>query len=269
VTTDAELANLPEPPRRVIVVGASNVALGIDALIPCCHDYWGSPLDFFLVGGHGRALRHGSHVLGRVLPPVLQCQIWEELPRQPAKPTAVLVTDIGNDLLYGASSEEVLEASKQLVARLTPLADRLVVTGLPLESVSRISPTWYYRFRRWAFPSSSLEYKQAIEGAQSIHRGLARFPAQFNCYLMMPMPSWYGLDPVHVKRRYYLDAWSRFLAPWNDFRTRESKTSRRQRTSRWRWWMRLKPAERRWRRRDWSAIQPCHIDPRGSRYWVY
>ena len=98
------------PQRRVIVIGASNVALGIASLIPACHQRWGSPLDFFLAGGHGRALRFSSHVLGRTLPSVFQSALWETLAEQPKLPTAVLVTDIGNDLAYGAAAQEVVEA---------------------------------------------------------------------------------------------------------------------------------------------------------------
>ncbi len=260
--------DLSLPQRRVIVIGASNVALGIASLIPACHQRWGSPLDLFLAGGHGRALKFPSYVLGRSLPSILESSLWETLSKQPQLPTAVLVTDVGNDLVYGANPQDVVDAAAELLERLQPWADRLVVTGLPVASVERISPKWYARFRRCLFPSSTLSYEEAVSGAYAVQQQLSRLTGRFGYYFVSPDPRWYGWDPVHVKRKHYRAAWNRYLMPWNDFQA-PMRTPRHRRFDTWRWWRRLRPAARTWRGKDWSAKQPCYVDPRGSRYWVY
>ncbi len=256
------------PKRRVIIVGASNVTLGVSSLIRTCHAAWGTPLEFFYVGGHGRALEYPSRVLGRVLPPTLECGIWKKLEERPKLPTAVLVTDIGNDLVYGAPPDQVVDSVAKLLARLKPQAERIVMTGLPADSIARIPRKHYYRFRRWLFPSSPLEYDDAITGARKINRRLLEIPTQYDCYLISPQLQWYGKDPVHVRWKWYPHAWARFVTPWLDFgRTLTPKLGKRVDT--WRWWRRLRPAQEQWWKKNRLREQPCFRDAKGSTYWVY
>ena len=70
---------------------------------------WGQPLDILAALGHGRGYGLESRVLGRRLPPILECGLWEALDRRPPCETAALLTDIGNDLVLGAEPEQLIE----------------------------------------------------------------------------------------------------------------------------------------------------------------
>ncbi|MEX0819484.1 MAG: hypothetical protein WD070_07815, partial [Pirellulaceae bacterium] len=90
------------PNRRVVLLGASNIARSPAIVFDSARSAWGSPLDIVAATGHGRSYGMTSCVLGRTLPGILQCGLWEALATRPLVPTAALLTDIGNDILYGA-----------------------------------------------------------------------------------------------------------------------------------------------------------------------
>src|SRR5205807_8069752 len=56
------------PPRRVVVLGASNVSLGFGTIVETAARLWGAPLDLLAAFGHGRSYGLRKSVLGRELP---------------------------------------------------------------------------------------------------------------------------------------------------------------------------------------------------------
>jgi hypothetical protein len=68
--------------------------------------------------GLGRSYGARSRVLLRGLPGILQSGLWRQLESLPPAPTRALVTDVGNDILYGSSPEQILEWVEESVARL-------------------------------------------------------------------------------------------------------------------------------------------------------
>ena len=122
----------PSPSRRVILLGASNVVRAISTIVETVELIWEPPLDVLAACGHGRSFGRTSCVFGRSLPGILQCGLWQDWQRRPALPTAALVSDIGNDILYGASVDQIAEWVEQCLARLRGACDRIVITELPL-----------------------------------------------------------------------------------------------------------------------------------------
>jgi len=58
--------------------------------------------------GHGRSYGAHSKFVVRTLPGILQSGLWRHLESLSTVPTRALVTDIGNDILYGFSAEQTL-----------------------------------------------------------------------------------------------------------------------------------------------------------------
>ena len=110
MVADSDSISPPDlPPRRVILLGASNLTRGIATVIDACHRQWGQPLDCLAALGHGRSYGTRSTVLGRTLPSIQDCRLWSALDDRPAVPTAALVTDIGNDVMYEAPVDKIVE----------------------------------------------------------------------------------------------------------------------------------------------------------------
>src|SRR5688572_25820972 len=98
-----ESANSIDSDRpRVVVLGASNVTRGISTIYETARLAVGGPLDLYAAFGHGRSLGLHTRVLGRGLCGMLDAGLWRALgdatrPRD----SFALLSDIGNDLLYG------------------------------------------------------------------------------------------------------------------------------------------------------------------------
>ena len=136
----ADIERPPGGPRRIVLLGASNLTRGISAVLVEAERHFGSPLEVYAALGHGRSYGMTSRILFRSLPGITECGIWNALAALPAAPTAALVTDVGNDLLYGATPATILHWVDECLRRLAERNARAVLTLLPwdpLESTCR------------------------------------------------------------------------------------------------------------------------------------
>ena len=69
----------------------------------------------------------------RTLPGILESGLWRQLESFAAAPTRALVTDVGNDILYGFSAEQTLAWVAEAVERLQKFTKDIVLTDLPLQ----------------------------------------------------------------------------------------------------------------------------------------
>lgn len=207
-----------EPSRRVVLLGASNVTRGIASVLATCQQSFAEPLDVMCAIGHGRSFGRSSRVLGRRLPGILECGLWQELRRRTPLPLAALVTDIGNDILFGSTVETIASWVDESLRRLAENGAKLIVTELPLESVSQLSPRRFRLFRSLLFPKSTLEYAQAIANATELNARVVALAKQYEATLVKPRRDWYAVDPIHVRYRHFGSAWPELLGAWNESR---------------------------------------------------
>jgi hypothetical protein len=212
----ADTTGPASPARRVIVLGASNATRGLSSLVGAAQRAWGTPLDVLAAIGHGRSYGMKTRVLGRALPGILECRLWDELAQRPPAATAALVTDIGNDLLYGTDVPVILSWLHSCLERLQHIADRLVITRLPLTSIDRC-PDWQLRLLIFLlFPGARIEPGDARARAIELDRQLIACAGQYRAYVVQPDRHWYGWDPIHVARTQRSLAWQKYLMPWTD-----------------------------------------------------
>jgi hypothetical protein len=216
---------------------------------------WNGPLEIFFAAGHGRCLSMASSVLGRRLPAVLDCGLWNALAAPTASRPAALVTDIGNDLLFGQPVERIAAAAAECVDRLLEAGCRVTVTGLPVCNLPRLSPLRFRFFKQLLFPSSSLTFAAAHEGARRLDERLQELAKQRQIPLISPQLEWYGIDPIHVRRRHWQAACDAFWAPWQGDSAR--RIAARQSFARELQLRLLRPAQRRLWGVEQSATQPA------------
>ena len=225
-------SDCPTPASRVILLGASNLTRAISPIFGTAQRILGSPLDVMSAIGHGRSYGLETSVLGRRLPGIVPCRLWEDLTQRPPLPTYGLITDIGNDILYGVPESEILTWIGECVARLTSLNARIVLTRLPLASVSEVGNARFSVLRRVLFPNSSLTRLEAIRRAEAIDEAVTRYASQSNVAVIQMERDWYGIDPIHIRIAVIKQAWPRIL---NEWRNQESELPIVQpRTSLWR-----------------------------------
>lgn len=203
-------------PRRAVILGASNVFRSVSTVAATAKAAWGAPLELLIAAGHGRSYGAWNRVLGYSVPGIVQCGIWDAINARQGVPTAALVTDAGNDLLYGASPETILNWIETCLSRLRPVCQRIAITRLPIARLERLRPIEFVLFRHILFPRSRLSYTDAIAQARCLDEGLVQLAEKFSACLVTPELDWYGFDPIHIRRRDVVHAWRTVLTSWSD-----------------------------------------------------
>lgn len=205
-----------EPVARLVLLGASNLRLGLSTLLRAALARLGGPVEVFVAHGFGRSYNWKSSIPWRKLPGILPCGLWEDVRKRPSLPTFALVTDVGNDLLYGAGAQQLVDWATECIARLEQLEAQIVVTELPIESILATSNVRFQIFRTIFFPPSRLTLKTACDHAQRTNEGLIEVANRHGCkHLQMPS-SWYGIDPIHIRRSCRRGAWQAVVDAWQE-----------------------------------------------------
>lgn len=204
----------PSPTRRVILLGASNVVRAFPTLVETVRRTWREPIDFMVAMGHGRSYGQDSAVLGRKISGIFPCALWRDLHERAPLPTTALVTDIGNDLLYGVKPDRLVNWVEQCVERLAHADATTVVTHLPKESIDRLGQRRFAFFRSMLFPSSNLTLATAKQYLGEINNRLNALAQPQKVSVIPASGVWYGFDPIHVTRRSFREAWPTILADW-------------------------------------------------------
>ncbi len=206
-----------EPSNRIILLGASNLTLSLRLVIHLMQQRLGGPSEILTAVGHGRAYGAFTQMLLRGLPGIADCGLWRQLDSMELRPAYALLTDIGNDILYGLPPENILQSLQGCILRLQKHAAQIVVTNLPLASIERLSEQRYTFFRTIFYPSSQLSRYEAVHCARRVHAGLMELASRWHFTLYEQEPHWFGLDGIHVKfwqrKAYYQNVVQQFAAP--------------------------------------------------------
>ena len=213
VTTDSAAAtNLSA--RRAVLIGASNLTRGMATSLKTVQTIWPQPMQMLVAAGLGRSYGLTSRILGRSLPSILTCGLWEKLERGPSLPTTAFLTDVGNDLLYGASVKQLVSWVETCLERLQPFCETVVLARLPLASLDRLGNFKYAMMRRLLFPGSQLTREETVARAVEVDLQLVDLAEKHGILTAQPCLEWYGFDPIHIRRSYYQTAWSCLLQGW-------------------------------------------------------
>ena len=241
--------------RRVILLGASNLRWGLATVVEVGCRLWGRPLDVLAACGPGRSYGLRMPFLCWELPGITACGLWEALARRPSAPTAALVTDIGNDLLYDVPVPQIAAWVEACLERLVRTGARVVLMPLPLCSVAALSRARFLVLRSVLFPRCRLTYTTVLERAFDLDRRLRLLAQTWSGVLVEHRPEWYRFDPIHIRGSRISAAWSEILACWSDGTPREATPVP---LGRWFRLGRVVP-ERRWIfGREWHKAQPCY-----------
>lgn len=205
------------PAQDVVLLGASNLVLGWPALMNTLRQGSGVPLNIHAAFGMGRSYLKTSAVWFRQLPSILDCGLWEHLPLDSPHSPVVLITDLGNDIVYLFEPDEIAASVRLCIERiLTWRSDaRIVMTGLPMASIDRIHKLQFLIARTILFPGCRLPYSILRERSYALETLAHKLAAEFGIPLVEPESHWYGQDPIHVLPRYRVSAFTKYFAPLN------------------------------------------------------
>jgi hypothetical protein len=264
----------PAPQEQILLLGASNLTMAFRPILRILHELREVPLEIFAALGHGRSYGMTSRVGNRVLPGIAPCGLWEAWENSTRLPARALLTDIGNDLIYNASVEEILEWIRLALRRLRPRCEQIALTLVPLENARAISPWFYRAFLRVCFANCRVPQVEMIQRAAALNEGLIQLASEYQVTLIDQPRTWYGWDPIHHRRGQRRVAWETILDSW---RTRTEKKFEIQKKFSasgnelhwWTWWRHGWPAWQAVRGRTSERAQPCLTWPNGTRLSLY
>ncbi len=202
---------MPAEVGRVVALGASNLTRGFQTIVSSCSIDGGPDVEVLAALGHGRSYGAPSRIIFRTLPSILKSDLWAELERRPHIVTRALVTDVGNDILYGFSVERTLGWVEKSLIRLRAVTDDIVLTDLPLASIRRLSNIKFLALRSILVPSCRLSLAQVLDRTELVNEGLTKLSAAYGAKLFRLEPAWYGFDPIHVRPSHWRPAWQQIL----------------------------------------------------------
>ena len=210
--------NASSPVACAVLLGASNLTLAWPRLISLVCERFADPVHVYTAHGMGRSylLERTGFAVGK-LPGILRCGIWDALPSIDDNVTpCALVTDLGNDLVYGCEPAEVVAAAEESVQRLRSWNPRchIVLTGPPVEAVRQLGRLRFLMFRSVLFPFSRLTLESVRQKTLELDEGIALLAEKYSLHVVRPQLDWYGLDPIHVRRRSQQRAFAEMLDPW-------------------------------------------------------
>jgi len=205
---------MSQPARRVIILGASNVTRGMATVAANAGAICGTPLELLVAAGRGRSYGIWSRVVARSIPSILDSGLWRAA-AEGAAPTHALVTDVGNDIIYGRAPQEILSWVDECLARLQAMGVLTTLARLPLHRLERVNALGYAAFRHLIVPGvRTPPLAEALHRAREVHAGLAFLAGSRGVTLIDPAPEWYGIDPVHLRVSRHAVAWRSMLGGW-------------------------------------------------------
>ncbi len=197
------------------VLGASNVTFSLPQLLDAAQERLGDRVvDYFVAHGPGRSYGSYSGVALMAFPALSRCDLYAALESRAEQcdgaAVHTLFTDIGNDLPYGASVDDILGWVGDSVRRCQSFGANVAVTALPAESVRRV-PAWkYHVLRRLYYPSCTLSQAELMARVLELQSKLPQLCDVLGVRLLSAPSDWYGFDHFHLsltKRRHAFSTW--------------------------------------------------------------
>jgi hypothetical protein len=203
--------------RRVVLIGASNLAMSFPLVVEGLRAGLGDGLDILAALGHGRSYGLWTQLLGRELPGIVECDLWRFLhkTRGTDPPPLAAVLDVGNDLVYGVPVPQVLDWLETCLRRLNRHHSEIVLLSLPLESVGRLPPWRFELVRRTLFPAHPIPQPLLLDRLHRLHEQMGVLAQAYNARLVHAPAQWYGLDPIHIRPDRRPSAWREVFSRWS------------------------------------------------------
>jgi hypothetical protein len=206
-----------------VLLGASNLTRALPQVLSLTREPIdpagrSAPARYLIAAGHGRSFGLYSRVLGRGLGGILQSGLWSAIDRGAGtcSPLRALITDIGNDIAYGQSVDDIAAWIEQCIVRLQSYEARIVLTELPLASLQTLSPWRFQQIRAIFFPSNQRSLAETLDAVQALNNALRQLADRYRLPLVVQPPEWFGWDPVHIRRAELRSAYRAILAPFLD-----------------------------------------------------
>lgn len=198
--------------HRLLLYGASNLWLSRRAALTELRRRFPGHLEIGLAHGPGRSygLRAGNPLFR--YEPLRDVDF--EFRGNVLGQKVAFITDVGNDIAYLQKPETVVRWVEELADRLSQRGFQIIVGGLPVDSLNRLSPKLFQTFSKLYYADGSVTQEMVNRSLSEIEKGLFQLCQEKN-YQHVPLdPNWYSYDNFHLKRRARSLYWQSLLSSY-------------------------------------------------------
>jgi hypothetical protein len=201
-----------DPPIVFLLMGASNLARGYSMLThhfsKCLEK---NKIEFLNALGPGRGFCARGGIFNITYSPIQDCRIIEsaEKKSKEALYTVVLITDIGNDLMYGVSADTLIVSLDIMIEKILKWDADIFLTSIHVNLKKDISPTLFLVLRFLLYPNSKVNYEEMDLSILQINEYLeGKVSENERMHLITGLDAFAGLDKIHYSLFKMHAAWS-------------------------------------------------------------
>lgn len=195
-----------------LLMGASNLARGYSMLSHTLSKSLENKNSKFLNAlGPGRAVCARGGMFNFTYSPIKDCRVIEKAEKETKKAsrTAVLITDIGNDLMYGISADTLIENLDEMINRMLGWDADIFLTSIHVDLKRDVSPRTFLFLRFFFYPGSKVTYEETDSFVVKVNEYLKeKSEKNERVHLITGMGSFAGLDKIHYSLSKTHSAWS-------------------------------------------------------------
>jgi len=166
--------------------------------------------EFLNALGPGRGFCARGGMFNFTYPPVQDCRILEACEKKSCEKIAILITDLGNDLMYGVSADTLIETLDELIDRTLQWDAEIFLTAIHVNLKKDVSPTTFFILKSFFYPGSSVTYEEADLFIQKVNDYLEEKSRQNEkVHLITEMESFAGADKIHYSLLKTHSAWTK------------------------------------------------------------
>jgi hypothetical protein len=194
-----------------LLMGASNLARGYSMFtrhISSCLEK--NKTEFLNALGPGRGFCARGGMFNFTYPPIQDCRILDVAEKKSCDTRIVLITDIGNDLMYGVSADTLIESLDELIGRALQWDAEIFMTSIHVSLKKDVSRTTFFILKSFFYPGSSITYEETDLFIIKVN-GYLEEKARKNerVHLISGMGSFAGADKIHYSLLKTHSAWEK------------------------------------------------------------
>ena len=194
-----------------VLLGASNLARGYSALIRHIPRNISSS-EFLNALGPGRGYCARGGLLNFTYSPISECGVMKsaKVYAERGFRMAVLLTDIGNDIMYGVPESTLIESLDTLIEKSLKMNAEVFMTSIHVDVSKDMGKTSFKLLKSIFYPNSPVTFDQADSAVKKLNHYLVEKSLQNErVHLVNGLGAFCGLDKIHYGLFKSHLAWSR------------------------------------------------------------
>ena len=194
-----------------VLLGASNLARGYSALTRHISKNI-SAGEFLNALGPGRGYCARGGLLNFTYSPIGECSVMKiaKVYAERGFRIMVLLTDIGNDIMYGVPESSLIESLDTLIEKSTQMNAEVFLTSIHVDVSKDMGKTSFKLFKSIFYPNSPMTFDQADSAVKKMNHYLAEKSLKNErVHLVSGLGAFCGLDKIHYGLFKSHLAWSR------------------------------------------------------------